>query len=143
MNNPNSDCDDVKDSVSTGVEPCDQSTSVAELRKIVAQFVREREWEQFHTPKNLSMSIAIEAAELMEHFQWISGKESATLTTEQKVEVSEELADVICYAMALSNSLDIDVSSAVIRKMALNRKKYPAEEFKGRFGHDDPGRTKE
>ena len=104
----------------------------------MAEFVQERDWEQFHSPKNLSMSIAIEAAELMEHFQWISSADSNQLSSEQKVEVGEELADVVCYVMAIANALDIDVAEAMFRKMKLNREKYPVAEFKGHFGYNDP-----
>lgn len=116
----------------------DDRTQVSELRQLVAEFVKERDWEQFHSPKNLSMSIAIEAAELMEHFQWISREDSANLTPGQRLEVSRELADVVCYVMAMANSLNIDISNAVFQKMKLNREKYPPSEFKGRFGFNDP-----
>ena len=116
----------------------DLETRIAELRDVVREFVQERDWKQFHSPKNLSMALVIEAAELMEHFQWISQDESRTLDAEKKVEVGEEMSDVFCYLLALANELDIDLSSAFQRKMALNRKKYPAAEFRGRFGVADP-----
>ncbi len=106
----------------------------------MAQFANERDWNQFHSPKNLSMSIAIEAAELMEHFQWISQEESSSLTDAKRHEVQEELADVVCYCLALANSMDFDISKAFEHKMARNREKYPAETFKGFYGHDDPAR---
>lgn len=116
----------------------DNETRVAELREIVRQFVDERDWNRFHNPKNLSMAIAIEAAELMEHFQWRTLEESATLDSNSLANVRDELADVMCYCLALANSLGIDISSAIQDKMARNRQKYPVEEFRGRFGRDDP-----
>jgi NTP pyrophosphatase (non-canonical NTP hydrolase) len=119
----------------------DAVTTVEELRNLVRRFVEERDWRQFHAPKNLSMSLAIEAAELMEHFQWITAEASRKIGGEpQKLaEVAEELADVICYALAIANELDIDVASALRFKMAKNALKYPAAEYRGRYGADDPG----
>ena len=118
----------------------DESTSVAQLRALVRQFVDERNWRQFHSPKNLSMSLAIEAAELMEHFQWLTVEESRTLATDsqRRGAVAEELADVLSYAFALADELQIDVSAAIQDKMRKNARKYPADEFFGRFGPDDP-----
>ena len=115
----------------------DQTTTVAELAKLIADFVDERDWNQFHSPKNISMSMAIEAAELMEHFQWISMDESreATEDVEQLNAIGEELADVMCYALALANQLGIDVSDTIDRKMRKNRIKYPVQDFQGRYGH--------
>jgi NTP pyrophosphatase (non-canonical NTP hydrolase) len=117
----------------------DASTTLAELRELVRRFVDERDWRQFHSPKNLSMSLAIEAAELMEHFQWIDVDESrAAASDPQKLAaIGEELADVLCYALALANELDIDVSQAVRDKMVKNAAKYPAEEYRGRYGPED------
>ena len=114
----------------------DQQTTVAELRELVRQFVAERDWQQFHTPKNLSMSLAIEAAELMEHFQWLTPEASRKVAQqpEKLVEVGEELADVLCYGLALANELGLDVSAAVRDKMEKNRKKYPADAYRGRYG---------
>lgn len=120
----------------------DKQTTVAALRAVVAEFVAERDWRQFHTPKNLSMSLAIEAAELMEHFQWLTPRESRELAQDPDKlgEVGDELSDILCYALALANELGIDVSAAFERKMVANRKKYPADEYRGRYGPDDPGR---
>jgi NTP pyrophosphatase (non-canonical NTP hydrolase) len=120
----------------------DKQTTVAALRVVVAEFVAERDWRQFHTPKNLSMSLAIEAAELMEHFQWLTPRESRELAQEPEklAEVGDELSDILCYALALANELGIDVAAAFERKMAANRRKYPADEYRGRYGPDDPGR---
>lgn len=116
----------------------DSTTTVDDLRQLVRQFVDERDWKKFHSPKNLSMALTIEAGELMEHFQWITPEESRDRNQEQRVAIGEELADVMCYLLAIANEMNIDVASTLNRKMELNRKKYPVEEFKGRFGHDDP-----
>lgn len=116
----------------------DRETTVQELRDCMQEFVDERDWRQFHSPKNLSMSLAIEAGELMEHFQWITTDESRELSESDKLEAGEELADVICYSLAICNEMGLDISDLVYRKMEKNRKKYPASHFKGRFGHNDP-----
>jgi dCTP diphosphatase len=120
----------------------DKTTTIAELRQLVGRFVNERDWQQFHTPKNLSMSLAIEAAELMEHFQWLTAEESRSIAadSEKRSAVGEELADVISYALALANELEIDVADAMQDKMLKNAAKYPVREIRGRWGHDDPQR---
>src|SRR5436190_13215235 len=117
----------------------DQSTTVAELRELVRRFVDERDWRRFHTPKNLASSIAIEAAELMEHFQWLTPEQSTDVAGDagKLHEVGEELADVLCYAFALANELELDVSDCVRRKLVRNAEKYPADQFRGRFGRGD------
>jgi NTP pyrophosphatase (non-canonical NTP hydrolase) len=122
----------------------DAQTTVGLLRARVRQFVEDRDWRQFHSPKNLSMALAIEAAELMEHFQWISTDASRDLSADERrrAAVAEELSDVICYALALANEMEIDVSSALSDKLAKNAAKYPAEAFRGRYGIDDPNRPK-
>jgi NTP pyrophosphatase (non-canonical NTP hydrolase) len=115
----------------------DQETTVAALREVVRQFVDDRDWRQFHSPKNLSMALAIEAAELMEHFLWITPGESRGVEGSKLHDIGEELADVVCYALAMANELDIDISTALVAKMVKNREKYPAEEFRGRYGKED------
>ncbi len=119
--------------------PPDDQTTVAQLRMIVREFVEQRDWGQFHSPKNLSMSMAIEAAEVMEHFQWLTIDESNAVAgdAQELAAVGEELADVLCYLLGLANQLDLDLSQALRRKMEKNRKKYPVEEFHGRYGHRD------
>ena len=114
----------------------DEQTTLAELRDLVRTFVAERDWRQFHTPKNLSMSLAIEAAELMEHFQWLTPDESRSLAEDSNelAAVGEELADVLCYALAMANELDLDVATTVRDKMVKNARKYPAAEYRGRYG---------
>jgi NTP pyrophosphatase (non-canonical NTP hydrolase) len=120
----------------------DATTTIAELREMIRRFVAARQWEQFHAPKNLSMALAIEAAELMEHFQWIGVDLSRDLKhdAEKRAAVGEELADVICYALALANELDLDVSETMRAKMKKNEAKYPAGEYQGKYGADDDGR---
>jgi dCTP diphosphatase len=112
----------------------DNHTTVAELRQLVNTFVDARDWHQFHSPKNLAMSLAIETAELMEHFQWISTDQSRRVIEqpEQMAPVADELADVFCYVLAMANELNLDLSTAVRQKMAKNEHKYPADQFYGR-----------
>jgi dCTP diphosphatase len=119
----------------------DRETTLAELREMVQQFVHERDWQQFHSPKNLSMSLAIEAAELMEHFQWISPDASRRVPEDEVklTAVGEELADILCYTLALANELELDLAAAMRDKMDKNRRKYPAAEYRGRYGPEDRG----
>jgi dCTP diphosphatase len=113
----------------------DPHTTVADLRQAVAAFVDARDWQPFHGMKNLSMSIAIEAAELMERFQWLTTEEAqdAVQESDEKAAVADELADILIYCLSLSNALDLDVSSAVLGKLEANEHRYPADEFRGRF----------
>jgi len=106
----------------------DEQTTISELKETVEQFVSERNWQQFHTPKNISMALAVEAAELVEHFQWLTVEESWSITedAEKFLGVSEELADVVCYSLAMANRLQLDLSAAIEKKMEKNRLKYPA-----------------
>ncbi|KIH76672.1 NTP pyrophosphatase, house-cleaning of non-canonical NTPs [Geoalkalibacter ferrihydriticus] len=112
--------------------PDDDRTTLKELKDRVAVFVRERDWQQFHTPKNLSMSIAIEAAELMEHFQWLSPEASQNPEPEALAEIGEELADIVIYSLSLANTLGLDLARTVEAKMEKNVRKYPAERVKGK-----------
>ena len=120
----------------------DATTTVGELREAMQRFVDERDWRQFHAPKNLAMALAVEAAELMEHFQWLDVDASRRLpeNAAKLAAVGEEIADVIGYGLAIANELGIDVSDTIRAKMVKNALKYPAEEFRGRYGRDDPGR---
>lgn len=119
--------------------PTDNRTTVAELKQLVDAFVAERNWRQFHTPKNLAMSLAIEAAELMEHFQWLTPEESREVAGDEakRAAAGEELADVVCYALALAGELRLDLSQTLRSKMQKNALKYPVEEFRGRWGAGD------
>ena len=113
--------------------PDDKSTTVAELRKLIADFVAERDWSQFHSPKNVSMALAIEAAELMEHFQWLTLEQAARLPKATREEVALECADVLLYLLRLCDKLDIDLAQATRRKLALNAKKYPVRKARGKM----------
>ena len=120
----------------------DAQTTLADLRRRVDEFVAAHDWQQFHSPKNLSMALAIEAAELMEHFQWLSTDQSRRVSEQpqQLAPVAEELADVFCYALAMANQLGIDISATVEAKMKKNEQKYPVEEYRGFYGANDPNR---
>lgn len=113
----------------------DQTTTIAELRERTLAFARERDWEQFHTPKNLSMAIATEAGELMEHFLWLESATSLDLDANPRLreQVEDELADVVIYALEFANIAKTDLASAIERKFAQNAAKYPIEKAKGRF----------
>ena len=112
----------------------DAGTTVSELKTRVLAFVRERDWEQFHTPKNLSMALAAEAGELMEHFLWASGEQSRAIATapDRRSKIADELADVVIYALEFANMTGLDVSAAIEAKMAANARKYPVEKARGR-----------
>lgn len=116
----------------------DDATTIGQLRAVVKDFVDQRDWQQFHAPKNLSMALAIEAAELMELFQWLSVADSRTIhkDAEKYQQVKDELADVMCYALALANELQIDLTTALSEKMVKNVRKYPASEYRGKFELD-------
>ncbi|MBF7081693.1 nucleotide pyrophosphohydrolase [Desulfallas sp. Bu1-1] len=108
----------------------DKTTNIQELKDIVAAFVEERQWNQFHSPKNLSMSIAIEAAELMELFQWSNEGDIDDISMNR---VREELADVVIYCLSMANALELDLTTAVKAKVIANAKKYPVDRFKGKY----------
>lgn len=112
----------------------DQETKLQEIKDKVLAFAQERDWEQFHSPKNLSMAIAAEAAELMEHFLWQSPEQSRTDMEAEKLraKVEEELADVFIFAIEFANMTGIDLASAIEAKMKRNAKKYPVEKARGR-----------
>jgi dCTP diphosphatase len=117
-----------------------RTRDLAALSAHVAQFIRERDWEQFHSPKNLAMSVAIEAAELMEIFQWLDPQQAERVGTdpELRARVEEEAADVFAYLLSLTNRLNIDLGEALLKKMERNAIKYPAEAFRGRSGSREP-----
>ena len=118
----------------------DATTTVTELRQAMARFVAARDWEQFHSPKNLVMGLAVEAAELMEHFLWIDNDESRRVKDDpaRLAEVADEMADVACYLLALGNTLDIDLSDAITAKLDKTARKYPVERVRGRYKVEDP-----
>jgi NTP pyrophosphatase (non-canonical NTP hydrolase) len=104
---------------------------LAQLRALVRQFVDERDWDQFHTPKNLSAALTVEAAELLEHFQWLQTGSADELGEGKLRAVRHEMADVLVYLVRLADKLDVDLLAAVQEKMVLNREKYPAELVRG------------
>lgn len=113
----------------------DSIATLAQLRDLMNRFVAQRDWQPFHDPKNLSASIAIEAAELMEHFQWLRSDQLDGLRADPQAlaAVKEEVADVFAYLLSFANALDIDLASALTEKMRKNEMKYPVEKFRGRF----------
>jgi dCTP diphosphatase len=115
-------------------ELSDASTTVNELKARVLAFVRERDWEQFHSPKNLSMALAAETAELMEHFLWATPEESRAVAANpvKRAKIAEELADVVIYALEFANATGLDVAASIEAKIAANGRKYPVEKARGR-----------
>lgn len=112
----------------------DSQTTFDELKARVLAFAKEREWLQFHAPKNLSMALAAEAAELMEHFLWATPEMSAEVARDpaKRKKIEEELADVVIYAIEFANVTGIDLASAIEEKMSANAAKYPVEKARGR-----------
>lgn len=104
---------------------------LASLQQRLRDFARERDWEQFHTPKNLAMALTVEAGELQEIFQWLTEAQSRELNEKQRVQVKEEVADVLLYLCRLCDVLSIDLQEAALAKLARNAEKYPAEQVRG------------
>lgn len=111
----------------------DKTATVAELRERVMAFAREREWEQFHSPKNLSMALAAEAGELMEPFLWTdsAGSLAVTRAPDKRAAIEDEIADVVIYALEFANVCGIDLAAAIEAKLAKNAAKYPVEKARG------------
>lgn len=105
--------------------------SLDQLNARLLAFARERDWEQFHSPKNLAMALAGEAGELLEHFQWLTEQQSAELSAEKKQQVAHELADILLYLIRLCERLDIDLLAAADEKIAINAARYPADKVRG------------
>ena len=101
------------------------------IKKQVRQFVVERDWDQFHSPKNLSMALIVEAAEMVEHFQWLTEDQSSNLSAEKLAEVEQELADIQVYLISLAEKLKLDLIAAVEKKLVLNAQKYPVDQVRG------------
>jgi len=112
----------------------DSDTTLSELRELVREFRDRRGWARFHTPKNLTMAIAVEAAELMEQFQWLAQDEAWELAEDASrlKMMSEELADILIYALSFAEALHLDVATAIVDKLARNAKKYPEDDSRGR-----------
>ena len=112
----------------------DNTTTVQDLKTVVEDFVEERDWAQFHSPKNLSMALAIEASELMDLFKWKTVEEAQEEMKDKLLEdAADELADIMIYSIAFANRNGIDIAKAVTSKMEKNKAKYPADQFKGKF----------
>ncbi len=117
----------------------DKQSTVADLKALLTKFVTARDWHQFHSPKNLSMSLAIEVAELMEHFQWITVDASREIVHDpaHRENIADELADCLSYILALANTANIDLASALESKMRKNEVKYPVEKSRGNYHRPD------
>lgn len=107
-------------------------TTVKELQDLVIAFRDERDWKQFHNPKDCALSLVLEATEVLEHFQWKNGDELKDLVSDKKEEISHEIADVLYWVLLLSKDLDIDISEAFKNKLKISAEKYPVEKAKGK-----------
>ena len=107
------------------------NSDLGTLKILMREFADTRDWNQFHSPKNLAMALSVEAAELLEHFQWLTEEQSKNLSTDQLAKVSHELADTLLYLVRLADKLKIDLFSAAKNKMKLNKEKYPVEKSRG------------
>ena len=114
----------------------DSQTTLNELKELVSDFIADRNWQQYHTPRNIAVSVTLEAAELLEHFQWVPPAPSE-ISQEKKQQIEEELSDVLAYLLSLANVLEIDVSDALAKKMVKNRRKYPENEYNGNWKNPD------
>ena len=106
-------------------------STIDQLKARLNSFADARDWEQFHSPKNLSMALSVEVAEILEHFQWLTEQQSRELDADKQAEVSEELADAFIYLMRLADQLDIDLIDAAEKKLQANEAKYPADRVRG------------
>lgn len=107
------------------------ANDLVELRNTLRVFAEEREWDQFHSPKNLASALVVEAGELLEHFQWLTEEQSKNLSAEVKCKVADELADVLIHLIRLADKLDLDLAFSASRKIASNAQKYPVEKARG------------
>ncbi|PCJ56155.1 MAG: NTP pyrophosphohydrolase [Planctomycetota bacterium] len=107
----------------------DEKTTVQEMKDLIFQFAKDRDWIHYHTPKNLSMALTVEAGELMEHFMWLNDKEVDELKNTEKInDVRDELADIVTYALEIANVMNIDLAESIQKKYKKNCLKYPEEE---------------
>jgi NTP pyrophosphatase (non-canonical NTP hydrolase) len=111
--------------------PTQAEDQFGRLRDMLRRFATERDWVQFHSPKNLASAIAVEAAELLEHFQWLSESESKDLSSDRRSMVAEEIADVLLYVIRIADQLNVDLMSTALAKIEANSKKYPVEKVRG------------
>lgn len=106
-------------------------TTIGSLTQALRRFAEERDWEQFHSPKNLAAALTVEAAELLEHFQWLTEEQSRNLPEDKRAAVSHEIADVLLYLLQIADKLQIDIVAAANEKLALNAVKYPVAQARG------------
>lgn len=106
-------------------------SELEELRVRISNFAKERDWDQFHSPKNLAMALIVEAGELLEHFQWLKQSESFELSPDKLEAVAEELADILVYLVRIADQLGVDLISATHKKIEANESKYPADKVRG------------
>ena len=106
-------------------------SELIDLRDRLRAFAAERDWDQFHSPKNLAAALVVEAAELLEHFQWLTPAESDAISAEKRARVADEIADVLLYLIRIADKLDVDVLDAALNKIAANAVKYPADKARG------------
>lgn len=109
-------------------------TDIADFSQRLREFAQARDWEQFHSPKNLAMALIVEAAELVEHFQWMKEDQSYELSDQQREEVALEMADIFIYLLRIAERLDIDLAEAINKKIEINETRYPVEQSKGKAG---------
>ena len=112
-------------------KPKSNNDPLRKLRSALREFAAARDWDQFHSPKNLATALSVEAAELLEHFQWLTEKQSHRLQAAELRKVREEIADVLLYLIRLADKLNVDVVEAAVEKMRLNEKNYPVEKARG------------
>jgi NTP pyrophosphatase (non-canonical NTP hydrolase) len=109
----------------------ERAGELVQMRDMLREFVRERDWSRFHSPKNLAAALSVEASELLEPFTWLASGDKSELDEAKLQAIRHEMADVLAYLVMLADSLDVDLHRALIEKMALNRSKYPAHKVKG------------
>ena len=109
----------------------ERSGDLIAVRDLLRQFVSERDWSRFHSPKNLATALSVEASELLEPFQWLESGEKSELADDKLTAIRHEMADVLAYLVMLADRLDVDLYQAVLEKIELNRAKYPAEKVRG------------
>jgi len=122
----------------------DEQATISDLKDLVARFIEERDWQKYHRPKDLAMSIAIEAGELMEHFQWLEHEECDARLADPALreKMADEMADVLAFLLSLSHATHIDLAASFAAKMQKNAEKYPADEVKGHYERPDRGAPK-
>ena len=108
-----------------------EERSLTTLAEELRTFADERDWDQFHSPKNLAMALAVEASEIMEHFQWLTEEQSVALSPEKLLQVQEEIGDVLIYLTRLADKLGINLLEAAGKKLEVNRSKYPVDKVRG------------